>query len=617
MIDIPSAKMLANHETAGDPYLSTLLLWESTGRGRFQSATCLPQLVTSLQRGIDELSHDDLEIPWVQELLHIHIPESVYAEEVPVLSPSLCPSSSGFTKAERMKRNPFEFLEYGGEPSVPGREAHRRISALVGEIEACELNILDKDECMEDFQKHVSPDLLLHACGACGVESYDVFSNHPVIIHGHLEKIKLSESQVVHHYARGEFAVLASVVQVKDALYFLHPECVQKIKGDGQGGVLPEEEWRVDLCNGCHHDILKEADTAKLPKFSVANGCDYGDMSRLGSEFGLEPLTFAELHLLCGNRLYGSIVQFQVLDSGSGRMKGQIIVFPHDAPRLAGEFLKEWPDVVGASKTLKVAFLGSKDEYEQFMVGVRNAFNHDFSVRVDVVYKWMSVLMKVSVKYAGLVLLDSPAVRQEVADFGTSLLENVIHMTDPLLVSTDAWLTSDVTHHAPECDVFSVPSSSTESVIPHLSHVFLGNNNAVVNCEHSAFINSTLESVREQLFPHVPVVSPPDVVRVHREQGPVSEFDNNDDLYYGCFPHLFLFGSGIPFHASFPVEYTRHLSLQRSHAFGRDARFLFTVANQFQRHAALRGVNAQVMSNPTAILKFGSLSKDDAFSQKV
>ena len=94
-----------------------------------------------------------------------------------------------------------------------------------------------------------------------------------------LTRLVLTDEQVAKYEARGEYKALASVYKspVDDKLYYLHPETVQR---------NPEtDEEEVCLCHHCYRTCLDTKDVHNLPDFSIANGFDYGDFTRIPGKF--------------------------------------------------------------------------------------------------------------------------------------------------------------------------------------------------------------------------------------------------------------------------------------------------------------------------------------------
>ena len=112
--------------------------------------------------------------------------------------------------------------------------------------------------------------------------------------------------------------------------------------------------FKTYLCSYCYSDIRKNI----IPKFSIANGHDYGDYRRLKN---LQPLTIVEKHLINYNRMYGSILKLE--DGENRQLIGNIITFEQNGPDKCSEQFN-LPDVSGITEVLQVAFLGTTKDFE-------------------------------------------------------------------------------------------------------------------------------------------------------------------------------------------------------------------------------------------------------------
>ena len=154
--------------------------------------------------------------------------------------------------------------------------------------------------------------------------------------------------------------------------------------------------------------------------------------------------------------------------------------------------------------------------------------------------------------------------------------------------------------------------------------MFLVNRNDMLgqNGSHDAQTARLFQAAKETLFPakepsgKTGTPKDPRIV-TKREERPVNEFGENDILYYSLFPHLFLFARGIKNQGTLPPKLVNHLLHQRSCAFAKDSRYLFTAFNQKQRHAATSAVNAFASGKPEEIEKLGALVASEEFKAKV
>ena len=278
-----------------------------------------------------------------------------------------------------------------------------------------------------------------------------------------------------------------------------------------------------------------------IPKFSVANGHDYGDARRMSS---LLPLTIVEKHLISRNRIYGSIIKIK---EGSNRqLIGNIITFEHDGPdRCAEKF--NFPDVNGISKSLKVA---SKHEFEKYRKDVIMTCG-ELQVRTENVYNWLKMLKQCNPKYWNITINESEECMNKIKKVTKNIMENIEIIDTEKSVNIENIISSD-TAHARE-RIYEKPDNSY--TIP-MSNTLLYDENSGLNASQSKM--KALKGLGNTLLPNV--------IQVARAEKPLNEFENNSSLYLGSFPNLFIFGSfgnGVTVTGTLPNKYIRHLLNQR------------------------------------------------------
>lgn len=121
-------------------------------------------------------------------------------------------------------------------------------------------------------------------------------------------------------------------------------------------------------------------------------------------------------------------------------------------------------------------------------------------------------------------------------------------------------------------------------------------------------------NVAKALFP------PDEPIPIIRGKDPINEFHRNKVIFAGSFVNLFMFGMDrmeeLP-EGSLPHKFVLHLIRQMTGKFGQSRKFLFTVMNQKQRHAACRAVTLQARTKPADMLRVGELASSLSFKNKV
>ena len=100
-----------------------------------------------------------------------------------------------------------------------------------------------------------------------------------------------------------------------------------------------------------------------------------------------------------------------------------------------------------------------------------------------------------------------------------------------------------------------------------------------------------------------------------RDDNPMCEFTNNDEIIGGCFLYLFLRGNEMLPKSTLSFGLIRHLMLYYDGRFEKSQYFVHLLYNQQMRHSVIRKV-ARAGSSETKILKkIGKLLKDDEFKK--
>ena len=321
------------------------------------------------------------------------------------------------------------------------------------------------------FNKRVNHSLVLLSCGCCGERSWHSTVTHHKCI-DELSKFELNEAQQEAYEALGNYKGLSSVY--KDTMthkhYFLHPETVSN-------------DRQVSFCGDCYLHLSRQS----VPRYSIMNGHDYGDISRIRDHFpSLKPLRLIEKHLIGRSRLYASIVKLDYDAHVKRILKGHIITFVHDGPE---KFAKALPDLSSASQYIKVYFVGPKGKQEHIK---------ELVVRPDVVFEWLKMLRVCNPHYASIPILDDNAeLRKQMEDLNSNIMNASDVIDDEVSVRLNNVVSDDIAGIRKY--EFDCEEECTEEGQPALSHVFLENQDDME--EHNQQKASYLALLREAFFP--------------------------------------------------------------------------------------------------------------------
>ena len=487
------------------------------------------------------------------------------------------------------------------------RLAQARIDVLKAEIRG---EIFSRDDCvdrLEAYQDRVMLTKQLLSCGACGIRSYTSKFHECSLRDQFIQLLKLNTAQIEEHERLGEFKAVSSVYVDRDGdHFFLHPEVVRPEK-DGH-------EPTVTVCEECLESMKRKM----IPELSVANGLDFGDLSRL-PDLTIPPLTLVELHICSPARLYSSILKLTTANGGSV-IHGHVLVMRHDGPEKASRAIASLP-YLEAAKTIEVVFVGSKVDWDnkskKQALGCR-----ELQVRATVVNKFLRLKKAIDPQYSAITIKQV----HDLSKVTEELVKEAVVIDDPQAIRIDAIVTDDVAgvrvleknDACPKADdlesVLGEPVSNPKSEgepaavkqqEPIISYAFLRQPD---NESEGSASNRVLRAIAKTLDPRI---------KVSKAGEALNEFEENDSLYLETFPHLFLFGRGVPTKGPLPGKFVDHLLHQRTTVFAKDQRFLFTAFNQRQRHQNARAASGIASKHPLTAEKLGNLVNDPAFKEKV
>ena len=279
----------------------------------------------------------------------------------------------------------------------------------------------DSSRIIKEFNKKMSNKSVQILCGSCGERKYNAIYKEVNVEH-ELHILKLSNSQIQELNNLNDYKDIASVSKINDVLFCIHPECLTERNGF----------YYTNLCTVCSFDIRNN----QIPKFSIANGHDYGNISRLKD---LLPLSVVEMHLISRNRMYASIIK---LKEGSNRkLLGNVIIFAQDGPEKCSEIF-DFPDVMNSTTSLRVAFVGTKEQYEVNRKDVMMSCG-ELIVRTQNVYNWLRMLKQCNPKYWNITINENDACKLLVSKLTKELLDNIEIVDNESSLNVERVVTSD------------------------------------------------------------------------------------------------------------------------------------------------------------------------------
>lgn len=526
----------------------------------------------------------------------------------------------------------FLHYDYGNLADADEREK------LIDQIRAEQPTLEEKKSMVSKYFFERPPLCEVFACGACGVKRpvQDGIKYHdtpldsellhilqldaaetkqlqqdmkkPRVLVPYLQVDETSQTRRIrwkhiHPWKAKSIFVMQSVTANKaSCTYFhLHPELVSK---DDQG------KYYTKLCNSCY-----QATTAGVrPTFSIASGVDFGDYRRIG----LTVPNLMERHVLARVRLYSRIVKIQP-NVGQGRqdyshakLRAHCIAFAHDAPIVASDLL----DVEKLADSIRLHFIAPKaqmDRLIQMTVGTTNLF-----ARGWVVYQWLAVLKHTSPSLYGA-LLNLPTLEKTTALLGKVneiVLDNKMTSKDESTIRFEEAIGDDVAQVRSTVSHFGQPPVVTDAdhSNPALNHSLLHTYSATTADSANTILQQTAEALQiktkkeqKDRLAHIST----------RDEMPLNEFEQNDHILCGAFPHVFFLGNAYPSKKGLTSDMVRHLLLQFTNLPATCSALLFFLFNQQCRHQNTSSMAVRVRTNPKTFEAFATTVLSDEFERKM
>ena len=426
--------------------------------------------------------------------------------------------------------------------------------------------------------------------------------------------------------------------------WHLHPELVQH---DSQ------EQPHVRLCPACHDSVAK----GKIPPLSIANGIDFGFYKRLG-------LTLPNIHeqlMLARTRLYFAMVKVssnakgQVNQNINSKVRCHAVLFPHNSAEVASYMFN--PDLTadggllnkeGLRKLLNLYMVdpqGRPDAIAREVIGTVNLIARPF-----VVAQWLIVMKWSNPHYRDIDVTGiKTTLLTMMKELHQSITDNAVAIENPESVGYEQALGSDVAHvrntevlnsNEAHLRALHIQQTSTDSMetqqdeFNDVSYSFITNSENAYHAgnpddfrlralEKLANLNTdtTLDEagIGNLLFDHEDLARYldqfPDDSQFTTARGemPMNDFRKDDKGLGTAFPHVFMLGFAYKRSPGSLSPMQRfHLLSQFHQTPSSDRRVLGHLFDVMQRARVLRGVQAHVQSNRTALKVFKTLLSSES-----
>ena len=278
----------------------------------------------------------------------------------------------------------------------------------------------------------------------------------------------------------------------------------------------------------------------------------------------------------------------------------------------------QYPRLHEVRELVSVSFLGDRGQLDKLINGGDQRIPKELTVRPEVVFQWLAALAVLHPEFfpACNIVDRSEDIENVMRNLSlqlmseAELIDSVGQQMNQELESDTARVRFGTQHQAEDMD------DVAEHGQPAMAASLLRGNTDTFGNVRDTDTASILYAMRD-------LVSGRDggantgLHRINREQDPINEFSENQKLYLGGFPTLFLFGKGLSCTGSVPQRAAEHMILQFHGHFARNRWLLFALMNQQMRHAAARAASSAINTHPEAAREFSELARDAEFKRQV
>ena len=443
--------------------------------------------------------------------------------------------------------------------------------------------------------------------------------------------------------------------------FHLHPKFVHMAMEPNAGQM---KECAV-LCHSCHtwHLDTKKAKSKSAivpPPLSIAAGIDFGDIHHLRL---LEKPTVAEASILAKHRHFHNVVSIRDnrregtrSDYTMSQIRAHSIFFRHDAPEVASLAMlmekvtnhdSEWvADML--KKSLSNQLVGPESQVEK--IGQKAKKQKLLSARPHIIYQRLTIYQELNGLYHNDLPVLLPSFEQFCNVFGAvsdSLIRDASQVTDEGVINADLVQGDDVAQvrsgvltnadvealnqkddHVPAFLCDSMPMTSSFLMEPQsvcspaldetlkeemmLQHIIDAANAFGVKLRNKDGNDGDDDHKEDNLH-----LVHGGVHLSEREENPLNEFTDMENLLTGGFPDVFLFGRAYGMVSHLSAAQLEHLLLQHTCAAAMDHELLFYLFNCKERHTVINNFVARVRKDPKAFEEFARLVRHEEFHEKI
>ena len=350
----------------------------------------------------------------------------------------------------------------------------------------------------------------------------------------------------------------------------------------------------ICLCSRCYKDPLSHP-------YSIANGHDYGRIGKLPN------LNFVTKNTISLVRLFG-----QTMHLNSKTRSGHTITFDSNGPQVCVSSMLEALD---ENCIPQVTFIGTKEKWRIEQKKYKNLY----SISATAVFAWLDILSNINDMFLSkkISFSERESVKSRIAELNELIANSAIVTNDSIISKIDELKSGDrygsdesIQNNNSNDDNMLLRevclvndkklfTNETSNIAKKLVETLNLKSNTTKNSEDKN--NSKENLLRNHIWP------------VERKDEPLCEWTENNLLFRGCFPYLFLRGCNMLPKSSFPPSLIKHFYLYYDGRFEQTQCFTHLLFNQLIRHTAIRKIARAESSNKKYLEKLGNLMQREDF----
>lgn len=451
------------------------------------------------------------------------------------------------------------------------------LAAIAHAIRVCTPTHESNQAVVESFNHATDVSQSLPACGACGMRSTmstsSEFQNKPLATLAHLRFTSEQEAefQQQHELKR---KVRSTYLSTSGHRYHVHPELVTQ-----------REEETVMLCGLCRRALAG----GKIPSLSIADGCDYGVLSRLASHVPLRAIEERAVSLVRSL----TVIKYKSASNEQPVILGHSIAFPHNGPSAAIESLTASNLATRVRSQVSLTFLcPSRLRNVMRDAGYRST---DLEVRPEAVISFLNIMKNTHELYQDIDVseLSSEAVAIELQSLRRQLVDDARFVNSEVAMEMDSIATNDVARVREHQD----NHQQQEDAAPELPNL-----EGVDSSLLGGFTLNSADDINSAALQAIlRAITPAETIRLRvsqTEDGALNEYLRLSSIVTATFPEIFPLGFLHKREGPLTARELKHLLLQFTNLPAKNHRLQFQLFNMLQRQAVSRGVTPRIRNEP-------------------